>query len=553
MDKVKYKTVKLEDIMENQGGNSKYSLKYINSNKGKYPVYSAKTTGDMNKGYIDTFDYEMECLQITSDGAKAGTIIYREKNKFSIGPATRIWYLKESIENLYLKYIGIKLRSIFSSRDFSWTNKASLYRIKNIKIEIPINDNGNYDIEKQKEIVKKYEIVEEKKRELKEKLDYFKDIQVDFMSTEISKYKEYKVSDIFYISLGDGKYTKSYSTQNIGEFPLYSGQTDGAYANINSYDYDGSYLTWAKDGLAGYIMNHNNEKFSITNHRGILLLKDEYSDLNLEFLKIILEPIFRKNIKGRLGTQEKNEYTTLSKEMIIDIKDKLKIPINEDGTFDLKKQNQIVSKYKSIEEMKKSILEKGLTFTLANVQFDGETPYIYIYIKVRDLFDIQRGKSIYTKTYCKNNKGEYPVYSADNNNPLEYRSEYDYDGKYLSSSINGIAGVLTILEGKFSTNADRVVFIPKVGNINLAYVKNILEPILRNKNKGRKGIKGKNEFTKLTPSMIEDETIPIPYDMYGKVFIEKQKAISDKYKTIDMIKKEIENNLTELLNLELIF
>lgn len=380
MAEVRYRKVKLDEIMDNQGGNSKYSLKYMNANPGRYPVYSAKTTGDMNKGYIKTYDYDMECLQVTSDGAKAGTIIYREKMRFSVGPATRIWHIKDCIKNLSLKYIEIKLRSVFSSKDFSWTKKASLYRIKNIEFEIPVDDNGNYDIEKQKEIVKKYEIVEEKKKELKEKLDYFKDVQVDFMATEISKYKKYKVSDIFDISLGDGKYTKSYSAQNVGEFPLYSGQTDGEYANINSYDYDGSYLTWAKDGLAGYIMHHDNEKFSITNHRGILLLKDGYSNLNLEFLKIILEPIFRKNIKGRLGTQEKNEYTTLSKEMIIDIKDKLKIPINEDGTFDLEKQKQIVSKYKAIEEMKNSILEKGLPFTLSNVQFDGETPYIYIYI-----------------------------------------------------------------------------------------------------------------------------------------------------------------------------
>ena len=136
---------------------------------------------------------------------------------------------------------------------------------------------------------------------------------------------------------------------------------------------------------------------------------------------------------------------------------------------------------------------------------------------------------------------------------MGFRNEYDYDGKYLSSSINGIAGVLTILEGKFSTNADRVVFIPKVENINLAYVKNILELILRNKNKGRKGLKGKNEFTKLTPSMIEDEMIPIPYDVYGEVFSEKQSIIATKYKSIDMIKNEIENRLSELINIDLFF
>lgn len=66
--------------------------------------------------------------------------------------------------------------------------------------------------------------------------------------------------------------------------------------------------------------------------------------------------------------------------MIKDLDIKINFPIKKDGTFDLEKQNQIVSKYRVIEEMKKSILEKGLPFTLSNVQFDGETPYIYIYI-----------------------------------------------------------------------------------------------------------------------------------------------------------------------------
>lgn len=89
-------------------------------------------------------------------------------------------------------------------------------------------------------------------------------------------------------------------------------------------------------------------------------------------------------------------------------------------------------------------------------------PHIYIYIRLRDLFEIQRGKSIYTKTYCKNNKGEYPVYSADNNNPLAYRNDYDYDGEYLTLSINGIAGVLTILDGKIGdTLYSRVGYGPK--------------------------------------------------------------------------------------------
>lgn len=398
MAEVRYKKVKLDDILENQGGNARYSLKYINANKGEYPVYSAKTTGDMNKGYIDSFDYDMECLQITSDGSKAGTIIYRQRAKFSVGPATRIWYIKDGIENLFLKYIEIKLRTVFSSKDFSWTKKASLYRIKNIEFEIPVDEKGYYDIEKQKEILKKYEIVEEKKKELEEKLDYFKDVQVDFMQSEISRSKTFKIKDIFDLSISSNgsNFTKTFIKNNRGDIPVYGASKD---ENLPSYGfvsenavikekrngkvfetkvkYFENCLTYNIDGFAGYVF-YRQGKFSLSEKVRPLIIKDDYKEnLVPEFLKYIIEPIFRENRKGRLGDAEKNEYTKLYIDMIEDLK--IKIPINKDGTFDIEKQNQIVSKYKVIEEMKKSILEKGLPFTLSNAQFDGETPYIYIY------------------------------------------------------------------------------------------------------------------------------------------------------------------------------
>lgn len=398
MAEVRYKEVKLDDIMDNQGGNSKYSLKYINANPGEYSVYSAKTTGDMNKGYINTYDYDMECLQITSDGAKAGTIIYRKKMKFSIGPATRIWYIKECIENLSLKYIEIKLRSVFFSKDFSWTKKASLYRIKNIEFEIPIDCDGNYDLETQKEIVKKYEIVEEKKQELKEKLDYFKDVQVDFISSEIGRSKKIKIKDVFDLSVGSNgsNFTKTFIKNNSGDIPVYGAGKEGEFPNYGyvvdnaiikekrknklletKVKYFNDCLTYNIDGFAGYVF-YRKGRFSLSEKVRPLIIKDEYRDfLNPELLKFVIEPIFRNNRKGRLGENEKNEYTKLYINMIENIE--INIPIKKDGTFDLEKQNQIVSKYKAIEEMKNSILEKGLPFTLSNVQFDGETPYIYIY------------------------------------------------------------------------------------------------------------------------------------------------------------------------------
>ena len=52
-------------------------------------------------------------------------------------------------------------------------------------------------------------------------------------------------------------------------------------------------------------------------------------------------------------------------------------------------------------------------------------------VAVADLFEVQRGKSIYTKTYGNKNKGKYPVFSASNNAPLTYIDTYDYES-YIS-------------------------------------------------------------------------------------------------------------------------
>ena len=62
--------------------------------------------------------------------------------------------------------------------------------------------------------------------------------------------------------------------------------------------------------------------------------------------------------------------------------------------------------------------------------------------KLQDLFEIDRGKSKYTKKYGDINKGDYPVYSASNNAPLTFINTYDFDGKFLTWATNGFAGYI---------------------------------------------------------------------------------------------------------------
>ena len=130
--------------------------------------------------------------------------------------------------------------------------------------------------------------------------------------------------------------------------------------------------------------------------------------------------------------------------------------------------------------------------------------------KLCELFDFDKGKSKYTKKYGYEHKGEYPVYSASNIAPLTYIDSFDFDGRYLTWATNGFAGYMKVIDGKFSINGDRGIMIPKIANINIDYIRYILQPKLRKLAKGRKGEKGEDEFTKLYISMIDKLSITMP-------------------------------------------
>lgn len=185
-------------------------------------------------------------------------------------------------------------------------------------------------------------------RSLKEELASYDVAPADFTYTEVP------LTYLFTPANGDSRYTKTYCAAHHGEYPIFSGNTAGPYDHIDSYDYDGEYLTWAKDGLAGYLMV-NSGKFSITGHRGILLPADDCKDIDLAYIKHILEPVFRAAKKGRQGDLGKNEYTTLNIAMIRSIKTPLKIPVTGSGAFDLEAQKRLAAKYAKADAIKERI------------------------------------------------------------------------------------------------------------------------------------------------------------------------------------------------------
>jgi len=231
-----------------------------------------------------------------------------------------------------------------------------------------------------------------------------------------------KVRDAFAVERGSGTYTKSYAKSHQGEHPLFSGNTVKAFDSIDTYDYSVPCLTWAIDGLAGYIMMHDSP-FSTTNHRGVLLPK--HSNLNIAYAKSVLEPIFRGTKKGRIGDNGQNEYTSLPPFMITDLE--FDIPVDEEGNYELAAQLEIADRYTVLEDIKSVLAQKAAEIESYSIVFELSN-YVMRDIPLSKVLTPLKGKSMFTKKYGDMHKGSYPVYSASANNPLTHIDTYDLMG-----------------------------------------------------------------------------------------------------------------------------
>jgi type I restriction-modification system DNA methylase subunit len=214
------------------------------------------------------------------------------------------------------------------------------------------------------------------------------------------------------------------------------------------------------------------------------------------------------------------------------------VPVDENGCFDVDAQNIAAEQFYLVNELKRKIEEMRFEIKRLRVSLDL-SPYSITFANLANVLDCAKGKSKYTRKYGDAHKGPYPVFSASTNTPLTSIDSFDYNGQYLSWSTNGFAGTVKILDGQFSINGDRGIFIPKLKEIDLLYLKYTLEPILRKLAKGRIGERGEAEFTKVYPSMLKDILIPFPVDSSGEISLEAQQDIAESCGYIEQIKSRI--------------
>lgn len=292
------------------------------------------------------------------------------------------------------------------------------------------------------------------------------------------------------------------------------------------------------DGSAGRNFFIHTKPFGVTADR--IVMRPLRENISVYYLRYQLE-----GIKKRYGFNRKYKALKCNIENI-----PVKMPIRKDGEYDLDTQVNLAGKYFLIEE-RKALLQDHVDEILNKVpkiKVEGVSK-----VPITKLFDLSKsgGKSIYTTEYCLNKTGNVPVYAASSTVPLGYTDTADYPANTLTWARNGLAGYITIISEPFCINADRGVLIPFPdieSQIDVHYVKYVLEPLFRSRIKGRIGERGRNEYTKLHPSMIKDVEIPMPLTPTGEYDIDKQKQIAKILGRIDMMKSDLIMKMNRIMD-----
>ena len=367
-------------------------------------------------------------------------------------------------------------------------------------------------------------------------------------------YKDFPLTNLFYIERGLSKYTKRYGNLHKGKYPVFSASNNAPLTYIDSFDFDGDYLTWATNGFAGYIKIISGG-FSINADRG--LLKPKEKNLNIKYIKYKLEPTLRDLAKGRKGEKGEDEFTKVYPSMLEDLS--ISMPVNASGQIDILAQDEVVEKINFIEETKDKV--NGFEERINELDIKIENEYLYKEVKISEIFDIISGFT-FKKNLFTANKMDTPIVRIQNISEKKpkfvyYPKSISVDKKFLVKSgdyLLPLSGSYFKLskwkeEGKFYLNqriarfALKTEFIEKLDNNFLQAMLNIIEREIY-----KLGYSGNNN---LRINDVKNIMIPIPVTEEGLYDLKAQKQIAQKYRKVEDIKSEVRSELNKVSKLEI--
>ncbi len=279
-----------------------------------------------------------------------------------------------------------------------------------------------------------------------------------------SKWEIIRVSDI--CEIGRGRViNKKEIEENFGEYPVYSSQTsnDGIFGFLNSYDFEGEYVTWTTDGIYAGSVFYRNGKFNCTNVCGTL--KSKSKKINMQFLSLCL-PLYTSDYVVKVANPK----------LMNNVMAGIQIPL---PPLDI--QQKIVSEIEVLEAKEKKAKEEVNYFIHTKNEIIEKLFSQNKYTEISHIAKVLGGKRIPKGLSFSPNKTEYPYLRVSDfkNGTIDFRnlkyieedvfkqiSNYTISKEDIYISIAGTIGLVGLipekLDGKSLTeNAAKIVINTK--------------------------------------------------------------------------------------------
>lgn len=210
----------------------------------------------------------------------------------------------------------------------------------------------------------------------KSKISWFGNVPIDW--------EEYQIKHLF--DIGRGRVISILDMKDEGKYPVFSSQTlnNGIMGYVDTYDFDGEYLTWTTDGVYAGTIFKRKGKFNCTNICGTLKAKDKRK-INIDFAKYSLEYVTEYCKRPDTnGAKIMNNEMAAIKIYLPNLNEQYKIADfldfkcqKIDDTIEkINKQIEVLKKYKQslITEVVTKGLDKNVEMKDSGVEWIGKMP-----------------------------------------------------------------------------------------------------------------------------------------------------------------------------------
>ena len=261
--------------------------------------------------------------------------------------------------------------------------------------------------------------------------------------------------------------SKEYLANNLGDYPVYSSQTvnNGEIGKINSFDFDGEFVSWTTDGANAGTVFYRSGKFSITNVCGLIKIQNNL-ELNYKFLFYWLSIEAKNHVYSGMGNPK-----LMSHQM-----EKILIPIPPlsvqteivkilDALTALTSEltSELILRQKQYEYYREKLLSEE---ELGKVGFEWKP--------LGEVTNIKTGQAV-SKYSISQNPGIYPVINSGRE-PLGFINEWNTENDPIGITTRGAGvGSITWQEGKyFRGNLNYSVTVKSDYKLNIGFLYHIL-------------------------------------------------------------------------------